>query len=125
MSRAMTVFENDSAYTAEGILPELIESAFRAGEREVAATALETLSRRALAAATPWGLGLRARCAALLAEGAEAEDSYRESISQLERCQMAATWRALTCCTAMGCAGPGGGAAPGRSYAPRMTCSHG
>ena len=90
MSRAQTVSENDPAYTAEVILPELVESAYRAGEHEIAATALETLSQRALAAATPWGLGLRARCAALLAEGAEAEDSYRESISQLTGCQMAA-----------------------------------
>jgi DNA-binding CsgD family transcriptional regulator len=88
MSSALTVIENDPAYTVEGALPELIEAAFRAGERQVAATAYETLSQRALAAATPWGLGLRARCAALLAEGAEAEDSYRESISQLERSQM-------------------------------------
>jgi DNA-binding CsgD family transcriptional regulator len=88
-SSALTVFENDPAYTAEGTLPELIEAAFRAGEREVAATAYETMSQRALAAGTPWGLGLRARCAALLSEGADAEDSYRESISQLGQCQMA------------------------------------
>jgi DNA-binding CsgD family transcriptional regulator len=89
MSSALTVFENDPAYSVEGTLPELIEAAVRAGEHEVAATAYETLSQRALAAGTPWGLGLRARCAALLAEGAEAEDFYRESISQLERCRMA------------------------------------
>ena len=79
MSSALTVFENDPAYTAEGTLPELIEAAVHAGEREVAVTANETLSRRALAAGTPWGLGLRARCAALLADGADAEDCYRES----------------------------------------------
>jgi DNA-binding CsgD family transcriptional regulator len=89
MSSALTVVENDPAYTAEGTLPELIEAAVRAGEREAAAAACETLSRRALAAGTPWGLGLRARCAALLAEGADAEDFYREAISQLKRCQMA------------------------------------
>jgi DNA-binding CsgD family transcriptional regulator len=88
-SSGLTVFENDPAYTVEGTLPELTEAALRAGKREVAAAAYETLSRRALAAATPWGLGLRARCAALLADGGEAEDFYRESISQLERCQMA------------------------------------
>jgi DNA-binding CsgD family transcriptional regulator len=88
MSSGLTVFENDPAYTVEGTLPELIEAAVRAGEREVAATAYETLSRRAIAAGTSWGLGLRARCAALLADGADAEDSYRESISQLEQCQM-------------------------------------
>ena len=89
MSSALTVFENDPAYTVEATLPELIEAAVRAGERDIAATAYDTLSQRALAAGTPWGLGLRARCAALLAEGADAEDSYRESISQLKRCQMA------------------------------------
>jgi DNA-binding CsgD family transcriptional regulator len=89
MSRALIVFGNDPAYTAEASLPELVESAYRAGEHEIASTVLETLSQRAAAAATPWGLGLRARCAALLADGAEAEDFYRESISQLARCEMA------------------------------------
>jgi DNA-binding CsgD family transcriptional regulator len=87
-SHALIVFENDPAYTAEGTLPELVEAAFRAGEREVAATAYDTLSRRALAADTPWGLGLRARCAALLTEGPDAEDFYLESIGQLKRCRM-------------------------------------
>jgi DNA-binding CsgD family transcriptional regulator len=89
MSSALTVVENDSVCTTVWTLPELVEAAFRAGEREVAETAYETLSRRALVAGTPWALGLRARCAALLAEGAEAEDAYRESISHLDRCQMA------------------------------------
>lgn len=88
-SSALTVFENDSVCTTVWTLPELIEAAFRAGERGVADTAYETLSGRALAAGTPWALGLRARCAALLAEGADAEDAYRESISHLERSQMA------------------------------------
>jgi len=90
VSRALTVLENGHAYTVERVLPELVEAAFRSGQPEVAASAYESLSRRALAAGTPWGLGLRARCAALLAEGAAAEDSYREAISQLVRCQMAA-----------------------------------
>lgn len=89
MSSARTVCENDSVHTAEETLPELIEAAFRAGDREAAAAACETLSRRALAAGTPWALGLRARCAALLAAGADAEDWYLESIRQLARCQMA------------------------------------
>ena len=89
LSTALTVTANDPAYSAEGTLPELIEAAVGAGEREAAAAGYETLSQRALAAGTPWGLGLRARCAALLADGADAENFYRESISQLERCQMA------------------------------------
>ena len=89
MSYAQTVIEDDPACTAEGTLPELIEAAVRAGDYEAAATACKTLSERALAAATPWALGLRARCEALLAEGADAEGYYLESISQLGRCRMA------------------------------------
>jgi DNA-binding CsgD family transcriptional regulator len=89
MSSAETVIENDPAYTAEATLPELIQAAVRAGDHEAAATANKTLSERALAAGTPWALGLRARCEALLAEGADAEGCYLESISQLKRCRMA------------------------------------
>jgi DNA-binding NarL/FixJ family response regulator len=89
MSYAQTVIEDDPAYTAEGTLPELIEAAIRAGDYEAAATAHKTLSERALAAGTPWALGLQARCEALLAEGADAEGYYLESISQLRRCRMA------------------------------------
>ena len=89
MSYAQTVIEDDPAYTAEAALPELIQAAVRAGDYEAAATAHKTLSERALAAGTPWALGLRARCEALLAEGADAEGCYLESISQLKRCRMA------------------------------------
>ena len=89
MSYAQTVIEDDPAYTAEAVLPELIQAAVRAGDYEAAATAHKTLSERALAAGTPWALGLRARCEALLAEGADAKGCYLESISQLKRCRMA------------------------------------
>jgi DNA-binding CsgD family transcriptional regulator len=89
LSRGLTVIGNGHAYTVERVLPELVEAAVRVGRPEVAATAYDTLSQRALAAGTPWGLGLRARSAALLAEGPAAEDYYRQAISQLERCQMA------------------------------------
>jgi DNA-binding CsgD family transcriptional regulator len=89
MSSAQTVIEDDPAYTAEVTLPEMIQAAVRAGEHEAAATACKTLSERALAAGTPWALGLRARCQALLTEGAVAESCYLESISQLKRTRMA------------------------------------
>ena len=89
MSYAETVIENDPAYTAEVALPELIEAAVRAGDHETAATVHKTLTERALAAGTPWALGLHARCEALLAEGADAEGFYLESISQLKRSRMA------------------------------------
>jgi DNA-binding CsgD family transcriptional regulator len=89
MSYAQAVIDNDAARTAERTLPELIEAAIRTGDYEAAATAQKSLSERAFAAATPWALGLQARCAALLAEGADAEGYYLESISQLRRCRMA------------------------------------
>ena len=89
MSYAQTVIQDDPAYTAEVTLPELIEAAVRARDHEAAVTAYRTLSERALTAGTPWALGLRARCEALLAEGPDAEGYYLESISQLERCRMA------------------------------------
>jgi DNA-binding CsgD family transcriptional regulator len=84
-STALSVIDDDPAFTAEAALPELIEAATRAGNREVAATAYKTLSDRALAAGTPWALGLRARCEALLDEGGHAEGAYLESLSQLTR----------------------------------------
>ena len=84
-STALSVVNDDIAFQAEASLPELIEAATRAGDREAAATAYDTLSQRALAAGTPWALGVRARCQALLDDSPHAEDAYRESLSQLAR----------------------------------------
>ena len=67
-------------------------------ERKVAAS--ETLSRWALAVGGPWETRLRARCAALLAEGADAGELYRESFSQLGQCRVAVDLT-LTCSTAL------------------------
>jgi DNA-binding CsgD family transcriptional regulator len=84
-SAALSVVDDDPGFMSEASLPELIEAATRAGNREAAATAYETLSQRALAAGTPWALGLRARCQALLDDSGNAEDAYLESLSQLAR----------------------------------------
>ncbi len=66
---ALMVIEDDPVFMAEATLPELVEAAARAGHRDVAGSAFETLSDRALAAGTPWALGLRARYAALIDQG--------------------------------------------------------
>src|SRR6266851_6752345 len=87
ISGALPVIEDDPAFTAEAALPEMIEAAIRAGRRELAAMVFKTLSERTLAAGTPWALGLRARCEALLDEGEHAEDAYLEAISQLRQCR--------------------------------------
>ena len=69
---------------------ELIEAAYRSGQPEGAAHATEEFVARALASGTPWGLGLAARSRALTSTGPEAEDYYREAISQLGQCRIAA-----------------------------------
>lgn len=84
---ALAVIADDTPATAEMALPELIEAAARAGQRDVADSAFETMSERALAAGTPWALGLRARCAALIDDGERAEEHYQEAVSQLRRCR--------------------------------------
>ncbi|WP_207945488.1 LuxR family transcriptional regulator [Actinomadura sp. 7K534] len=67
---------------------ELIEAAVRTGRHEPAVRALERLSRAARAGGTDWGLGLEARCRALLGEGGEADRLYREAIDRLGRTRM-------------------------------------
>jgi DNA-binding CsgD family transcriptional regulator len=82
---ALHVVRNDLAFPAERALPELIEAAVRSGHHDTAAGAFAVLADRTGAASTPWALGVRARCQALLADGNGAEDAYTEAISQLER----------------------------------------
>jgi DNA-binding CsgD family transcriptional regulator len=64
-------------------LPELIEAAVRAGERQVGVAAVARLSERAGGSATNWALGMLARSRALLEDGAPAEELYREAIDRL------------------------------------------
>jgi DNA-binding CsgD family transcriptional regulator len=85
----LPVIRDDHPFTAEWMLPELIEAAVRSDQQQVARTAFATLADRTGAAATPWALGIRARCQALLAEGSQAEAAYLEAISQLERSRAA------------------------------------
>ena len=69
-------------------LPELIEAATRAGEPRLAVDALEPLAGATSAGGTDWGLGVCARCRALLSEGEEAEGCYREAIDRLSRTRL-------------------------------------
>jgi DNA-binding CsgD family transcriptional regulator len=80
----LPVTRNDHPLTAELMLPELIEAAVRSDRQQVARTAYTVLAGRAETAATPWALGIRARCQALLEDGSQAEGAYVEAISQLE-----------------------------------------
>jgi len=66
-------------------LPELVEAAVRTGELSAARAAYGSLRERARASGTDWGLGIEARSAALLSDGADAESRYREAIERLGR----------------------------------------
>jgi ATP/maltotriose-dependent transcriptional regulator MalT len=66
-------------------LAELIEAAVRSGESETAVAAHRRLGEMAAASGTDWVLGVEARSHALLAEGDEAEDGYRQAIAHLGR----------------------------------------
>jgi DNA-binding CsgD family transcriptional regulator len=69
-------------------LPELAEAAARSGNTEVAAGALERLAETTQAGGTDFGLGLEARCRALLSGGAAADELYREAIDRLGRTRL-------------------------------------
>jgi DNA-binding CsgD family transcriptional regulator len=64
---------------------EQVEGAVRVGDMERARDGLEALAATTQPAGTGFALGVEARCRALLADGVEAEASYREAIRQLER----------------------------------------
>jgi DNA-binding CsgD family transcriptional regulator len=68
-------------------LAELIEAGVRCGEREVAVDAVASMESQAVAG-TDWVLGTLARCRALVADSATAEDYYREAIDRLGRTRM-------------------------------------
>jgi len=75
-------------YISMWALPELIEAAARTGHMNVAAAALERLADFTGAGGTDFGLGIQARCRALLSEGRGAEDRYREAIDRLGRTRL-------------------------------------
>jgi DNA-binding CsgD family transcriptional regulator len=66
-------------------LAEMVEAGVRCGRTETAAEAYRVLAERAEASGTDWALGVRARSHALLADGNDAEELYREAIERLGR----------------------------------------
>jgi DNA-binding CsgD family transcriptional regulator len=64
-------------------LAELIEAASRTGQTSLAADALAQLAEATSTGQTYWGQGIYARCRALLSDGQDAEDWYREAVGRL------------------------------------------
>jgi len=66
-------------------LAELVEAASRTGQTQLATVALGRLAEATHVGQTDWGQGIYARARALLSDGQDAEDSYREAIGRLSR----------------------------------------
>jgi DNA-binding CsgD family transcriptional regulator len=72
-------------YDSMWALPELVEAAARSGHPKVARRALERLAETTQPSGTDFGLGIEARCRAMLEEGSAAEEQYQEAIARLGR----------------------------------------
>jgi DNA-binding CsgD family transcriptional regulator len=91
MEAALRATENLRDLAAQNWgLPELVEAAVRQGRPDVAADALDRLTARAKASGSDWALGIEARSRALLSEGQDAEDLFREAIERLRRTRLRA-----------------------------------
>lgn len=86
---ALPVVQDDLPWMAEATLPELIEAAVRSDNQPVAHSTFAILAERTRTAGTPWALGIRARCQALLEEDGGAEAAYLEAITLLGRSRAA------------------------------------
>jgi DNA-binding CsgD family transcriptional regulator len=69
-------------------LPELVEAATRIGDVELARDALERLASTTQPCDTDFARGIEARCRALLADGAVADELYRDAIERLSRTRL-------------------------------------
>jgi DNA-binding CsgD family transcriptional regulator len=70
------------------VLPELVEAAARGGDVELARGALDRLTRTTRPCGTDFALGIEARCNAVLSNGADANELYREATERLGRTQL-------------------------------------
>jgi DNA-binding CsgD family transcriptional regulator len=83
LAAARQASEHRHPYVSAWALPELIEAGVHAGDTRTASDALDLLAERTRAGGTEEGLGVEARCRALLSEGEAAEGYYREAIGRL------------------------------------------
>jgi DNA-binding CsgD family transcriptional regulator len=76
---------NEDAWIRTRLLPDLVETATRVGDRRLAAAAVDELAAVTIPAGTPWALGVLARSQALTAKASHQEMLYRQAIDHLGR----------------------------------------
>ena len=84
LASARKASEHHHPYVSGWALSELIPAAVHAGDTHTAHDALDLLAERTRAGGTEEGLGVEARCRALLSDGEAAEGYYREAIGRLD-----------------------------------------
>ncbi|MBV9311250.1 MAG: AAA family ATPase [Solirubrobacterales bacterium] len=85
LASAQRAVEGPPHHVSPWALTELIEAGIRTARSDVAAGALELVMAATAPSGTDWGLGMQARCQALLTKAKSAERLYRESIERLAR----------------------------------------
>jgi DNA-binding CsgD family transcriptional regulator len=80
--------DTSTLYISMWALPEQIEAASRTGDTGIAGDALTRLAQFTQAGGTDFGLGVEARCRALLSDGESAQSLYREAIDRLGRTRL-------------------------------------
>ena len=82
-------FESEGFVIYTQGLAELVEASARAGKPGRSVEALDRLGEMVTVSDTDWGMGVLARCRAMLAGPGAAEDLYREAIERLGRTAIA------------------------------------
>jgi DNA-binding CsgD family transcriptional regulator len=82
---ARLAVEGDQTTISMWALPELVEAASHTGNTQLASDALDQLAEWTQASGTDWGLGVEARCRALVSDGEQADHLYEEAITRLGR----------------------------------------
>ena len=85
LAAAMEAVEHPWEWNTQFFVHELIEAAARTGRREAIGPTIERFGEYVEASGSDWAIGMLARSRALLAEGAHAEDLYREAIDRLSQ----------------------------------------
>jgi DNA-binding CsgD family transcriptional regulator len=81
-------FDLEPGYSVRALF-EMVEAAARCGRLERARVAADQISSIAAATGTDYACAMAARCRAMVADGAAAEDLYREAIELFGRTRMA------------------------------------